>query len=136
MTDRLRRLDALFAEKVFGYATERFRVTHPGTSADGWALTGKQRGGDILLPYPRPLPQYTRSLDAAWEGAQRLRLVTLYQYGDVSVEISDDRLDGPSACIHCPGLGQSFRGDSQAHPAEALVLACLRAVGCTEKEIE
>ena len=103
-TTRLRRLDALFAERVMG-------VHNPGLT---W-----------------PLPEYTRSLDAAWEGAQMrfdwwvLRKIT-----------SRGHPENDLFFIAEVGKRQEKGEYSADHPAEALVLACLRAVGCSEEEMK
>src|SRR5262245_13236104 len=91
-TDRLRKLDALFAEKVLGWNAWD-RDTHA-------------------------IPEYTRSLDAAWEGARKLGLV---------VHMAQGNYGYPTEASDWSGCA--------AHPAEALVLACLRAVGASEEEL-
>lgn len=131
MTDRLRRLDALFAERVLGYTTERFNVIHGGVAEDGLALTGKPGKGDILLPYPRPLPYYTRSLDAFFsatnEGWCCRTLLADHNYV-YEAQVSQDKSTSNEPHI-------SYRAHA-GHPAEAFVLACLRAVGVPEEELE
>ena len=101
MTDsfRLRRLDALFAERVMG-------VHNPGLT---W-----------------PLPPYTRSLDAAWEGATKLSYLSLSVAKMSSGIRADVSLESDPECEFV---------ESASHPAEALVLACLCAVGVEESEL-
>jgi len=137
--NRLRRLDALFAERVLGC-----KVNDPGghvelictCKRDGgnWPLgggklfrhgTGPVEGGFLF----NHLPSYTRSLDAAWEGAANLR-GELFSYG---IELG--WMDGLAmATMMFPRDGLRFSA-SASHPAEALVLACLRAVDVTEEKI-
>ena len=116
MTDRLRRLDVLFADKVLG---KRFPVMiHEGEPC---AICGT----DL-----HSTPPYTRSLDAAWEGAtSKFKFV---QVGDTHGEPY-----GCCAIVLVDRLAASgfYDGIFAPHPAEALVLACLRAVGCTEEEL-
>ena len=104
--DRLRRLDALFAERVMGYPSPNM-------------ANGAQ------------LPAFTRSLDAVWEGAQMrfdwwvLRKIT-----------SRGHPENDLFFIAEVGKRQEKGEYSADHPAEALVLACLRAVGCSEEEMK
>ena len=111
-TTRLRRLDALFAERVLGTYDPQEMETAPGhVTAD-------------------ELPPYTRSLDAAWEGAANLR-GELFSYG---IELGwQDGLSVAVMVFPRDGLRYSC---SATHPAEALVLACLRAVGVEESELQ
>ena len=109
MTDdtRLRRLDALFAERVL-----------KNDIRDDMCIT----------------PHYTRSLDAAWEGMQSINL----NYSEFrKVTLCDDTSVGSKPyCAQIWGAKSHVGADSYAsHPAEALVLACLRAVGCSEEEL-
>jgi len=99
---RLRRLDALFAERVL-----------KNDIRDDMCIT----------------PHYTRSLDAAWEGADR-------NGWDVSLT-TRGRLD-MFTTVDVIGYESDTHGHSRevAHPAEALVLACLRAVGVEESELQ
>ena len=131
---RLRRLDALFAEMVMGHTIQ---PAHRGLTAydDGPpVVVGESATGDFGCLYG-PIPRYTRSLDAAWLspplfdiGVWHLSVVTQegpcgpYR-GLVTLERSDQ-----------PG-GSTTGAATASHPAEALVLACLRAVGCTEDEL-
>jgi len=129
--DRLRKLDALFAEKVLGCKVGKMVTLVATTSERDEPLVCCCYG--IPRPHGRPLLPYTRSLDAAWEGAVKLQcgghnLVMLRSdsewradqlcYATVS---SDD--DPATDWTYCP------------HPAEALVLACLRAVGVKDDEL-
>ena len=111
MTDRLRRLDALFAERVLGLdvaTIEDEPEPHVWVDRD-WIL----------------LPHYTRSLDAAWEGARQYLQFPIIEIclgkRGVHVEVERD--------------GYEDMGDAD-HPAEALVLACLRACGVSEEELK
>jgi len=106
---RLRRLDALFAERVLGntaYTSHEKKYTS----------SCHMCGNDTSM-----LPKYTRSLDAVWEGAMKaLDDFTIY-------------------CTAAPLVFSVYGADSGAsfdHPAEALVLACLRAVGVGEEELK
>lgn len=123
MSDRLRRLDALFAERVLGRVTGHSDIIEPGKGfRDGWWWSYPEGTGHILMEGGRnPVPLYTRSLDAAWEASSHWPIIELYlSPRGVHVEVERD--------------GYEDMGDA-SHPAEALVLACLRAVGCTEEEL-
>ena len=117
--DRLRRLDALFAEKVLGCPAPICACEYwPGGQrmADGvaWCCACKR-------PHADP---YTRSLDAAWVGAaEHFPIIELHM--------------APRAIpFHAEVERDGFESmDDADHPAEALVLACLRAVGCSEEEL-
>jgi hypothetical protein len=125
--DRLRRLDALFAERVLG------REVQAALSATVDYIELSQVAPGIPISdsaVTRPLRPYTRSLDAAWEGVASTGW---------EVEFSRQRGTRLWACRLIP---ESIDEDSYPsgsgvwfHPAEALVLACLRAVGVTEEEI-
>jgi hypothetical protein len=125
--DRLRRLDALFAEKVLGCPAPICACEYwPGGQrmADGvaWCCACKR-------PHADP---YTRSLDAAWEGARQ------HFTGSVSIGVSSGYgPDGDSSKAHISEpMSCAIAAEALAdHPAEALVLACLRAVGCSEEEL-
>jgi hypothetical protein len=105
----MRKLDALFAERVLGLKV------HP--------TLGYEEHN--MLP-PIPLRPYTSSLDAAWEGVERCArgedpaaILTFYRHPDqLMVELCD-----------------RGRGRATDNPALAIVLACLRAVGCSEEDI-
>ncbi len=103
---RLKSLDALFAQKVLGLIIE-----------DGRIATGR-----TYPPHHKDLPEYTRSLDAAWEGAARFFPIIELNSGHKLVHAEVEK-DGYESM------------DDAVHPAEALVLACLRAVGVTEEEL-
>ena len=134
MTDRLRRLDVLFAERVLGHTVAHVLVTSSQSASDGWQFDYDRTKGSILLPGPFPLPTYTRSLDAAWEGVDKLdgagegcfHLCHAYQ--------GNDR--GWHAKFGCGGDIPTIGYGWATHPAEALVIACLRAVGCSEEGME
>ena len=115
---RLRRLDALFAERVL-----------KNDIRDDMCIT----------------PHYTRSLDAAWEGFVRLRAIADDPYRGLSFHEcpKGDSCQGWFAGIFSGDDGDDIIGplgtacDGHAdHPAEALVLACLRAVGVEESELQ
>ena len=103
---RLRRLDALFAERVL-----------KNDIRDDMCIT----------------PHYTRSLDAAGEGLQTIHL----DRSEIrKITLWDDTSEG-SKPYHASVWGAKSGGHGYAdHPAEALVLACLRAVGCSEEEMK
>lgn len=78
------------------------------------------------------IPSYCTSLDAAWEGVQ----------DKFFVEICGPFLGRPVErrfqCWVDRRLKENTTADTYAdesHPAEALVLACLRAVGTPEEEL-
>jgi hypothetical protein len=116
---RLRRLDALFAERVLGntaYTSHEKKYTS----------SCHMCGNDTSM-----LPKYTRSLDAAWEGMVKIHL----DYSETR-KIWDDTADGSRPY---GALIEGAKGSGYAkadHPAEALVLACLRAVGVGEEELK
>ncbi len=107
MQDRLRRLDALFHVKVLGKSL-------PGEL---------ERDGDEcidcgMLSDPG-LPDYTRSLDAAWPAVEQAA---------TSWRVYFERRGDHWLCtLWSESTGTQYRGSGD--PAEALVLACLRAVG-------
>ena len=104
-----RKLDALFAERVLGW------THHPGGCAESDPDCMLDSFGDH-----RYAGYYTTSLDAAWEGVEKLG----WQYVDLD-------------CLSASGTWMVNNEYNQAKdPAEALVLACLRAVGVTKAEIE
>ena len=133
--ERLRRLDAMFAERVLEckvrWAQDGYE---PGEPRCGCAnsqhadpsphcCTGECRAEgfeDILKPY-------SSSLTAAWEGIIALNAnlqIERYPHG---IEMNVD------AFLETGG----HSGDACAgHPAEALVLACLRAKGVSEEELK
>ena len=133
MTDdtRLRRLDALFAEGVMGCKVIFGAYSVDGQKRGECGCPGHKHGEwdeSDMSHYPT-LPHYTRSLDAAWEGADR--------HGwDVSLT-TRGRLD-MFTTVDVIGYESDTHGHSRevAHPAEALVLACLRAVGVEESELQ
>lgn len=132
--DRLRRLDALFAERVLGckvvYDWSLPNKDHdPGCGCNGNPHSNSNTAlgdtGSWDLAY------YTRSLDAAWEGG-------LFCH----VSYSDNPAMPKYLAMASTGgrdrqRGEPFatgEGRSDDHPAEALVLACLLAVGVSEDE--
>jgi hypothetical protein len=145
MTPRLRRLDALFADKVLGHLVvydipdpERGE-THSDDRWTEWLPGSPSIGGDT------PLRPYTRSLDAAWEGAINLAKrqnagyvsLTWWPEREDSDELIEATLPGPhSKCDACHSWESKTHVAQTSHPAEALVLACLRAVGVGEEELK
>ena len=129
-TNRLRRLDALFAERVMGHTIPPAHRSM--TSYDGGppVVVGESATGDYCCYYGS-IPRYTRSLDAAWEGVAKVH--------NPYVALFDDVRAGKErgwCCGFDPDENQSFSFEAHsAHPAEALVLACLRAVGVEESEL-
>jgi hypothetical protein len=126
-----RELDAEFAERVLG-----LKVDHPHTAIivsgvrqelDLWFYHG-ENGVEIALPH------YTRSLDAAWQGVEK-RGFGMVMHSDHPENIKAGLLyvakvnsqGGPLTAAdphRAPGrLGVGHA----AHPAEAGVLACLKA---------
>lgn len=142
MTDRLRRLDALFAERVLGRqpatvsnSAEQFYGDKTYCDGTCCALykgpTGQAKCEACGGAY---LPSYTRSLDAAWEG------IAAIQKRDEDIGQVHVGFDISPFCevIYGASTTAEFREDETdraPHPAEALVLACLRAVGCSEEEL-
>ena len=117
---RLRRLDALFAEKVLGkriHPDGNLIVISPPTVSEI-----DDRFGTSVY---QTIPPYTRSLGAAWEGAAEHFPI---------IEIS---MEPRSIPFHAEVERDGFESmDDADHPAEALVLACLRAVGVEESELQ
>ena len=130
MTDdtRLRRLDALFAERVLGCKIEYDNDGDPCCRCALDVLAAPHGQHDSDGPFWPEIQCYTRSLDAAWEGV-----------GDHEIQLGTDwEVKGRWRCYYdpdwqCGGADLTTYG---AHPAEALVLACLRAVGCSEEELK
>jgi hypothetical protein len=144
----LRRLDALFAERVLG-----LKVDHPKAAIyisgqpprDLWFYTGP---GELELA----LPHYTTSLDAAWEGVEKLTVKSVVGEPERGDFFLLDRLGYRCCEADEDGVHGQYRVTLQVrdnetdkldwihvtadHPALAIVLACLRAVGVTEQEIE
>lgn len=120
---RLRRLDALFSEKVLGLPLtddKHLIVISPPTVSP----IDPHFGTSVY----KTVPTYTRSLDAAWEAThKKFCCRTLFSHHDhyhrVKVCLADKSVDHAD-----------FRAEA-LHPAEALVLAGLRAVGCSEEEL-
>lgn len=113
MTDQLRRLDALFQERV----------------------VGREAAVSMIAGITPNVPRYTRSLNAVWEGVELIGLACLMHSDNPTspkylarVSTLKREHEIPLTPFH---LGEG-RSD---HPAEALVLACLRAVGCSEEEL-
>ena len=130
--DRLRRLDALFAERVMGHTIQPAHRSM--TSYDGGppVVVGESATGDYGCYYGS-IPRYTQSIDAAWEGLQTIHL----DRSEIrKITLWDDTSEG-SKPYHASVWGAKSGGHGYAdHPAEALVLACLRAVGCSEEEMK
>lgn len=123
---RLRRLDALFAEKVLGKTVAEQAVTGPLGETMRYLSADATYQND---PFSTILPHYTRSLDAAWEGAKK---IAADQCGTFAIfAASGGRV---SVVFKTQTHGGKFEG--AIHPAEALVLACLRAEGCSEEEMK
>ena len=119
-TSRLRRLDALFAEKVLGCKV----AVDP--------LDGESILFQIEHDLWGKIPAYTRSLDAAWEGATKIGFFSLEYFADTRKTTANVE----PAHIHFRKDGEHGQSGSIDHPAEALVLACLRAVGVSEEELK
>jgi|SRR6185436_3770835 len=128
-TSRLRRLDALFAEKVLGCKV----AVDP--------LDGESILFQIEHDLWGKIPAYTRSLDAAWEGVEAVTKGSLLLClesgttdGPHSPTGKDERFYFAAWSDYRPEeCGERIEAD---HPAEALVLACLRAVGVSEEELK
>jgi len=130
---RLRRLDAFFAERVLGCKIEYDNDGDPCCRCALDVLAAPHGQHDSDGPFWPEIQCYTRSLDAAWEGMQRIHL----DYSEFrKVKFWDDTSDG-SRPYHAEVYGSKGEGYACAdHPAEALVLACLRAVGVEESELQ
>ena len=137
---RLRRLDALFAERVLGHTIQ---PDHRGMTAyDGGppVVVGESATGDYGCFYGS-IPHYTRSLDAVWEGAggntPNGLMVKLFRHDDLAFHVNTV---GDTCCwrfINAEDGNIVSEGWADIdHPAEALVLACLRAVGVGEEELK
>jgi hypothetical protein len=125
----VKNLDSLFAERVLKIPKPHFYVVN--TYGDMDFLE------EDLTPYgPSPsiyeIKRYTRSLDAVWEatGGTLFCCRTIHGDFDYIYKATVVRYDG------IDGDHTEHEGRSTDHPAEALVLACLRAVGVTEEELE
>lgn len=124
--DRLRHLDALFAEKVLGCKVGKYgnepscdcNLNCPHGEYDNCCGDNRKR-----------LARYTRSLDAAFEASKIL--------GACCRKIDCDHDYLYRAAIYRDEDHEvQCCGRSKDHPAEALVLACLRAVGVNEEELK
>ena len=119
-----RKLDKLFADRVLGGKYEPILVE------DDLVL---KENMEAHLKMHFEVPRYTRSLDAVWEGAVKSKHFTTFHV------VFDEKGDG----IGAQAMEASARRRGEGHcparsdyAAEALVLACLRAVGVSEAEIE
>jgi len=126
--DRLRRLDALFAERVLGCKVKWWQRAkgdklEPGCRCNSNSPHGSTDGHGDMDP---ALAEFTRSLDAAWEGVgnNEIQLGTLPHGKGWRCYYNPD--------WQCSGADFTTEAD---HPAEALVLACLKAIGCTEEDL-
>jgi len=124
MMDDLRKLDAEFAERVLGLTTGTVQESTPyGSTRVHWCAPGDNQDYDDL-------PTYTRSLDAAWPGVEKVINASLFsayfqlKSGDAAV----CREDGWIGTFIYPRDCASVDGPACTHPAEALVRACLEAV--------
>ena len=126
---RLRRLDAFFAERVLGCKIEYDNDGDPCCRCALDVLAAPHGQHDSDGPFWPEIQCYTRSLDAAWEAThEKFCCRTLFSdynyFHRVKVCLEDGTLDH-----------QDITAEAD-HPAEALVLACLRAVGCSEEEMK
>ena len=124
---RLRRLDALFAERVLGCKVKWWQRAkgdklEPGCRCNSNSPHGSTDGHGDMDP---ALAEFTCSLDAAWEGLKR--------HGE-AFQLRCFK-DGTNVAKVDSREGREYGHLSDDHPAEALVLACLRAVGCSEEEL-
>ena len=108
---QLQRLDALFAERVLGWPPlPPYKTANRHDNYEAWRQW-------------EDLPSYTRSLDEAWEGLKRTEF-----------EAAEPTIEGTATGSWRVWLFHKAQANEK-HPAEALVLACLRAVGVSEEEL-
>ena len=165
MSDRLRRLDNLFAERVLGCKIRRHESKVSGNrGVEPWIMIGcgcgdnshnhheeegmcglesKDSPDQIIHPDGAEgitnytIAHYTRSLDLAWEGANKIDqddchfMEIMHNTGKTWRVQFGCRL-GPNGEVSVKPVRAYAVAD---HPAEALVIASLRAVGCTEEEL-
>lgn len=126
--DRLRRLDALFAARVLGHTVT---VDCPNCERVSYSYYSDNERSHYS---GMPLPEYTRSLDAVVNATNQSGECAI-KFCCRDIHCDHDYIYKATVAFdnegHC-----TFNGRSCDHPAEALVLACLRAVGCTEEELK
>ena len=132
-----RRLDALFAERVLGCKV----IQYGGDPCCGCTIDHPHGDWDNCCEmHHRRLSPYTRSLDAVWEGLYDAsgraesfnRFGAVFSEGWRVIESTGKPHRDCNAIIGHTDTGLNW----SAHPAEALVIACLRAVGVSEEEID
>jgi len=127
LTDRLRRLDALFATKVLGHTITEMQCKSLHTET--WDRLPFITVGGL----PLELPRYTRSLDAALAGIPRASATFLTGPAITRIRVVEGEECAVEMRSPCGRWGVKA---SAPHPAEALVIAALRAVGCSEEELK
>jgi len=117
-----RRLDALFAERVLNRSVQRHLMLDE--EGNGWL----------------DLPHFTQSLDAAWEGVEKIRAG---ENGAYRVELVWDAWewdaweDGRNGSWTVEiGVDPCCVWSQSARPALAIVKACLFAAGVSQEEID
>jgi len=123
-----RKLDALFAERVLGCNVEWVEV---------WPRCEcghREHSNDADSNMDGDLWHYTESLDAAWQGVERTNAETLTL--DRMADEWDCELYGPCTYERGEPMSEWATSGRAPTPALAIVLACLRAVGVAEQEIE
>jgi len=134
-----RRLDALFAERVMGRIVTHSVIHRQGASDDGWAWEHPVGVGHILMEGGlNPLHSYISDLSAAWVGVEKLLAVDpldRQRWEGFALRLEDD------SPVQWYAYGESRSATKRDHasastPALAVVLACLRAVGVSEEEIQ
>jgi hypothetical protein len=120
---RLRRLDALFAEKVLGHMIQPSHRTMTCYDGGPPVVIGASDTGEFGCSYGA-IPYYTRDLGMVWkEAAQHFPII--------EIELAPRKV---AVHVEVERNGFESMGDAD-HPAEALVIVCLRAVGVSEEEL-
>ncbi len=113
-----RKLDALYAERVLEW----------DLTEDGLIRIVRERGEKIY-----DVPNFTKSLDAAWPGVEKIISDRKAEFSLSSEHFYKDA--NWAAMFSWPGRDE-IADVYTVHPALALVKACLLAVGVTQEEID
>lgn len=134
--NRLRKLDAMFAERVLGHQLGNCPGdvdTNDDSGMTWWCDSCKWCGSHAeAYPHQYVPAKYTRSLDAAWAAILGAYPGACFGFDRFCEE---DREGGPAEYMgyFAHKLGSADKWAS--HPAEALVRAALAVVGVTEDKI-